>query len=162
MEFAKGNIEGIVLQKLSKNIDERGYLVETMRTDTLPADIVPAMSYVSFTEPGVGRGPHEHQEQTDVFSFIGPGNFKIYLWDNRAQSPTYCNRQVIFGGEDNPITLVVPPGVVHAYKNISHSISGMVLNYPDKLYAGKDKKQKVDEIRHENQQDNFYKEFISL
>jgi len=36
----------------------------------------------------------------------------------------------------------------------------MVLNYPDKLYRGWEKKKKVDEIRHEDKKDIFYLHFI--
>ena len=131
MEFQTGKIEGVEVIKLVKNVDERGFLIETFRSDTLPAGMLPAMSYVSYTEPGIGRGPHEHEKQADIFSFIGPANFKVYLWDNRKTAPTFGKKQVVFGGADNPVTVVVPPGVVHGYKNISKTLSGMVLNYPD-------------------------------
>ena len=55
---------------------------------------------------------------------------------------------------------IVPPGVVHGYQNISTSIDGMVLNYPDKLYRGWKKKEEVDEVRHEDKEDEFYLDFI--
>ena len=118
------------------------------------------MSYVSCTKPGISRGPHEHMEQTDVFTFIGPGDFEVHLWDNRTESPTYMNKMVVIAGEQNNITVVVPPRIVHGYENISDR-DAMVLNYPDKLFKGQDKKEKVDEIRHEDQEDEFYEDFIN-
>jgi dTDP-4-dehydrorhamnose 3,5-epimerase len=160
--FQKGIIEGVIIQRLVKNIDERGFLIETFREDTIPGNVKPVMSYVSYTEPGISRGPHEHARQTDIFSFIGPANFKVYLWDNRKGSGTFGNRQIIFCGADNPVTIIVPPGIVHGYKNISRLEKGMVLNYPDSLYAGKDKKEKVDEIRNENEKDEFFTDFTEL
>ncbi|HHD82476.1 MAG TPA: dTDP-4-dehydrorhamnose 3,5-epimerase [Bacteroidetes bacterium] len=160
MSFNKGDIDGVIVKNLKKHVDERGFLIETFRIDELPEELHPEMSYVSYTEPGISRGPHEHEHQTDIFAFIGPGNFKIQLWDNRDDSKTYCNSIILYGGEDNPITLVVPPGVVHAYKNISKTVRGMVLNFPDKLYAGWYKKEPVDEIRHEDKGDEFYEDFI--
>jgi len=36
MNFKKGDIEGVIIKKLTKYADERGYLVETFREDTLP------------------------------------------------------------------------------------------------------------------------------
>ncbi|HHV83194.1 MAG TPA: dTDP-4-dehydrorhamnose 3,5-epimerase, partial [Tepidanaerobacter syntrophicus] len=54
-------------------------------------------------------------------------------------------------GEDNPLTVVVPPGVVHGYKNVSKTTRGMVLNYPDKLFMGWGGKEEVDEIRYEDE-----------
>ena len=89
MEFKKGEIEGVVIEKLIKFSDERGFLLETFRTDNLPDDLRPVMSYVSYTKPGITRGPHEHLKQTDIFCFIGPGNFKIKLWDNRKESRSF-------------------------------------------------------------------------
>jgi len=160
MEFKKGEIEGVVIEKLIRISDERGFLVETFRKDNLPDDLQPVMSYVSYTRPGVARGPHEHLKQTDIFCFIGPGNFRIKLWDNREESKTYRYCMEIVGGEDNHIRVIVPPGVVHGYKNISKEADGMVLNYPDKLYGGWDRKEEVDEIRHEDKEDEFYLDFI--
>jgi len=160
VEFKNSKIDGVVIINLKKYVDERGFLIETFRIDELPEELRPEMSYISYTEPEISRGPHEHDNQTDIFAFIGPGNFKVYLWDNRKNSKTYLNRMIIFGGEDNPISVVVPPGVVHGYKNISKTIRGMVLNFPDKLYAGWNKKEPVDEIRHEDKGDEFYEDFI--
>ena len=161
MKFKNGGIEGVIIKKLIRFSDERGYLVETFRIDNLPSKLRPVMSYVSYTRPGIARGPHEHMEQTDIFCFIGPGNFRIKLWDNRRESRTYGYCMGIIGGEDNPIRVIVPPGVVHGYKNISQEVDGMVLNYPDKLYRGWDKKkEEVDEIRHEDKEDEFYLDFI--
>jgi len=160
MEFKKGEIKGVVIEELIKFSDERGFLVETFRKDSLPDNLQPVMSYVSYTKPGIARGPHEHKKQTDIFCFMGPGNFRIKLWDNRKESKTYRCCIEMLGGEDNPIRVIVPPGVVHGYKNISQEEDGMVLNYPDKLYRGWDKKEEVDEIRHEDKEDEFYLDFI--
>ena len=160
INFKKGDIKGVIIEKLNKFYDERGFLTETFRIDNLPKEIKPMMSYISYTKPGVARGPHEHEEQTDIFCFMGPGNFKVKLWDNRKESDDYRNCLEVIGGEDNPIRVIVPPGVVHGYKNISKEIDGMVLNYPDKLYRGWDKKEEVDEIRHEDKEDEFYLDFV--
>lgn len=150
VNWEKGQIEGVIIKKLVKFVDERGFLTETFRIDELPENLRPEMSYVSYTEPEISRGPHEHQFQTDIFSFIGPGNFLIKVWDNRKESPTYGRFMKFFGGIDNPLTVIIPPGVVHGYKNISKLERGMVLNYPDKLFMGCDKKEAIDEIRHED------------
>ena len=107
------------------------------------------MSYVSLTRPGVARGPHEHRDQADYFAFIGPSTFRVYLWDNREGSPTADRHLTLELGADNPGLLIVPPGVVHAYRNVGEQ-DGLVLNYPNRLFAGRDKREPVDEIRHED------------
>lgn len=161
MNFKEGEIEGVIIKKLEQYADKRGCLVETFRRDELPDNLLPEMSYLSYTKPGIGRGPHEHNRQTDIFCFAGPGNFRIKLWDNRKNSITYSNYMELFGGKDNMITVIVPPGVVHGYENISDE-DGLVLNFPDRLYRGKGKKGDVDEIRHEDEEDEFYLDFIKL
>ena len=159
MIFKEGEIEGVIVKNLEKHIDNRGYLIETYRMDQLPNNLQPKMSYISCTKPGIRRGPHEHKKQTDIFCFIGPGTFRIKLWDNRRDSSTFRNFMEMKGGEDNLITVVVPPGVVHGYENISEK-EGMVLNFPDKLYRGWGKKEEVDEIRHEDNEDIFFMDFV--
>jgi dTDP-4-dehydrorhamnose 3,5-epimerase len=152
-EYVKGRIHDVVTRPLGKFLDERGWLSELFRSDELPQGFLPAMTYISMTVPGVARGPHEHVEQTDYFCFIGPANFKVYLWDARKDSPSYGVKQVICCGADAPLSVIVPPGVVHAYRNIS-TCNGIVFNAPDRLYAGSCRKEKVDEIRHEDAVDS--------
>ncbi|MGA9117257.1 MAG: dTDP-4-dehydrorhamnose 3,5-epimerase family protein [Bacteroidota bacterium] len=147
--FKKGTIQGVLVRPLPKYLDDRGWLTEVFRSDELEERFLPAMGYISVTEPGIARGPHEHVEQADHFCFLGPSNFKVYLWDNRKDSSTYLTRQVIYAGEDAPRAVIIPPGVVHAYRNIGGR-PGMVVNNPNRLYGGKGKKEPVDEVRHED------------
>ncbi|MBN1899486.1 MAG: dTDP-4-dehydrorhamnose 3,5-epimerase family protein [Spirochaetes bacterium] len=153
MQFKKGEIDGVLVKPLKKNVDERGFLIETFRIDEFADNIKPVMSYVSFTRPGIARGPHEHVHQTDIFSFIGPGTFLVKLWDNRKNSKTFGHLMEIKTGHENACTIIIPPGVIHGYKNISKE-DGMVLNFPDKLYRGPGKNEEVDEIRHEDKKDS--------
>lgn len=153
--FKDGKIEGVIVKELKKFADERGWLSELFREDEIEEEYMPVMSYISMTQAGVTRGPHEHVEQADLFAFIGPSNFKIYLWDNRKNSPTYNVKQVFLAGQDSPCSVLIPKGVVHAYKNVG-TVSGMVLNFPNRLFAGKGKKSPVDEIRHEQDPTTIY------
>lgn len=148
LTFTRGKIHDVTVRPLAKFLDERGWLSEMFRSDDLDPAIMPVMAYLSMTQPGVARGPHEHVDQTDYFCFMGPSNFKVYLWDSRPDSPTCGVKQVIYAGVDSPQAVVVPPGVIHAYRNIGQD-NGIVFNAPNRLYAGQDKKEPVDEIRHE-------------
>ena len=147
--FHQGPIDGLAVKPLERLEDARGWLIELYRRDELPAAVQPAMAYVSQTLPGVARGPHEHREQTDCFAFVGPGDFKLYLWDTRSDSPTSGNRQTLLVGESKRQLVLVPPGVVHAYKNVSQ-VAGLVFSAPNRLYRGEGRKEPVDEIRHED------------
>jgi dTDP-4-dehydrorhamnose 3,5-epimerase len=137
-------MEGLEIRELTLFEDGRGWLTEIQRDDE--SGLSPVMSYLSLTKPGLVRGPHEHVEQTDYFCFIG--SFRLYLWDNRKGSPTYRQYKVL-DTSGVPTVAVVPPGIVHAYKNIANE-DGLVINMPDRLYRGKGKKEPVDEIRYEN------------
>jgi dTDP-4-dehydrorhamnose 3,5-epimerase len=150
--YREGNIDGVLIRALRSHEDSRGWLVEIFRHDELDSANRPVMAYVSQTLPGIARGPHEHRDQSDCFAFIGPGDFKLYLWDARQDSPTCGNRQTIVVGESNRQLVVIPPGVVHAYRNISHE-PGLVFNCPNRLYAGPGRKEPVDEIRYEDEPD---------
>ncbi|MDP3260826.1 MAG: dTDP-4-dehydrorhamnose 3,5-epimerase family protein [Thermodesulfovibrionales bacterium] len=167
--FKTGDIEGVFVKKMETYADNRGWLGELFRKDDPTLTLIhgnfrtqadspertkfyPAMSYISITNPDVVRGPHEHREQTDYFCFLG--KFKLYLWDNRKDSPTHKNKK-IFENADRLI-VVVPPGVVHAYKNTGEK-DAIVLNFPDRLYGGWNKEEKVDEIRYEDDAESPFK-----
>jgi dTDP-4-dehydrorhamnose 3,5-epimerase len=151
--FNETEIRGVWLAEAKRYNDDRGWLVETWREDWLETPglkpATPVMSYVSLTRPGIARGPHEHRDQTDWFCFLGPSTFKVFLWDNREGSPSSGKHLTFLLGEDNPGLLLVPPGVVHAYQNVGPR-DGLVLNLPNRLFAGRDKREPVDEIRHED------------
>ncbi len=154
--FIEGEIHGVVVKELVKHIDQRGWLSELFRLDELDEQYAPQMAYISMSHPGVARGPHEHKDQADLFCFLGPSIFKIYLWDNRKGSKTFNHKMVFSAGEDAPKSVLIPAGVVHAYQNIGKTL-GMVLNFPNRLFAGWGRKESVDEIRHESDPNTIFK-----
>ena len=145
-------MKGVVIKELSSFTDARGYLTELFRADELIPEQWPAMGYLSVTHPGVSRGPHEHVDQTDLFIFLN-GKYELRLWENRPDEP--YEEFIASGiGEKNPRMVIVPPGVVHGYKNIGDT-DAYVLNFPNRLYAGVKKAEPVDEIRHEEMDSKF-------
>lgn len=149
LRFTNGEIDGVLIRSLKFYHDPRGWLVELFRQDELVKESWPVMTYVSQTLPGVTRGPHEHVSQTDGFAFVGPSDFKLYLWDIRTVSATFGRAMSLIVGVSKPTAVWIPPGVVHAYRNIG-DVPGLVFNGPNRLYAGWDKQEAVDEIRHED------------
>ncbi len=154
--FKRGQIRDVVIKDVRKFVDERGWLAELFRHDELEGEYYPAMGYISATEPGVQRGPHEHVEQADLFVFLGPANFKMRLWDNRPDSETYNHVMTLYVGADNPKSVLVPKGIVHAYRNVG-STAGIVINCPNRLYMGAGKREEIDEIRHEDDPATIYR-----
>ena len=154
--FRDCEIKGVVVNRLTKSFDSRGWLAELFRQDGVAEEFFPAMAYISATNPGVTRGPHEHVAQADFFCFLGPSNFKLRLWDNREGSETFRCMATLVVGADNPASVLIPAGVVHGYKNIGE-VDGIVINCPNRLYRGHDRKEEVDEIRHESDVNTIFR-----
>ena len=147
----ESSIDGVIVRPLRRFSDHRGWLTELFRDDELPAGFEPVMGYISVTHPGVARGPHEHREQSDGFCFVD-GAYEVLLWENREGKPRRHER--FCAGSDEPVFVVVPPGVVHAYRNVG-SRDAFVLNFANQLFAGRGRKEPVDEIRHEEIDSEF-------
>jgi dTDP-4-dehydrorhamnose 3,5-epimerase len=62
----------------------------------------------------------------------------------------------LYAGEDAPVAVIVPKGVVHAYRNVG-SVAGIVINCPNRLYLGEGRREPVDEIRHEDDPDTIFR-----
>jgi dTDP-4-dehydrorhamnose 3,5-epimerase len=154
--FRSGVIRDVVVHDLRKFNDQRGWLIELFRHDELAAELFPTMAYISSTNPGMTRGPHEHVNQTDLFCFLGPSNFKLFMWDNRPDSETFRNMMTLIAGADDPKAVRVPPGVVHAYQNVG-GVDGIVINCPNRLYRGEGRHEPVDEIRYEDDPDTIFR-----
>ena len=152
IDWQEGSIEGCTVSALDKYVDERGWLAEFFRHDELAPPLHPAMGYVSLSHPGMARGPHEHREQTDRFVFA-TGRFQLYLWDAREDAATRGHRQTHEVGAEHPVVAVIPPGVVHAYRNVGDA-DAVIVNCPNRLYAGQNKEEPVDEIRHEDRENS--------
>lgn len=147
-------IEGVIIKKIERFEDARGWLAEIYRSDE--TDYRPSMSYISLTNPGSVRGPHEHAMQSDCFIFVGPGIFEVHLWDRRETSATKDEYQKIIAGEGSPTMIIVPPGIVHGYKCISAE-PALSINLPDRLFRGEGKNEESDEIRWEADPASPYK-----
>jgi dTDP-4-dehydrorhamnose 3,5-epimerase len=154
--FQPGEIKDIIVRDLRKFDDRRGWLIELFRHDELAAEFHPTMAYISSTLPGAARGPHEHLDQADLFCFLGPSNFKLSMWDNRSDSPTFRMVMTLVVGADDPKVVIIPKGVVHAYQNIG-DVEGIVINCPNRLYMGENRHEPVDEVRHEDDPDTIFR-----
>ncbi len=124
-------IEGVLVRGLRKNADERGYLMEILRSDWEGFEKF-GQSYVSLNYPGVVRAWHYHKRQTDYFVCLS-GMIKVPLFDGRTASKTYRQINEFVMGEDNPILVKIPPGVYHGYKTLGVKPS-LLINFPTELY----------------------------
>ena len=133
-------IDGVQTKLMRVMPDERGFLMEILRSDD-PLFKNFGQLYLTAAYPGVVKGWHYHERQTDFFVCI-QGMMKLVLYDNREDSPTKGQVNQLFLGELNRQLVVIPPGIWHGFKCISDEIA-LVVNAPDKVYDYLD----PDEIR---------------
>ena len=124
-------IDGVVIKHLKSNPDERGCLTEILRADDEIYEKF-GQIYYSVNYPGVIRAWHYHKKQKDNWAVV-KGMVKAVMYDGREDSPTYGEVQEVFLGEQRPLLLKIPIGVMHGYKTIGTEPS-ILLNLPTEPY----------------------------
>ena len=124
-------IEGVQIKRLTPHADERGYLMELLRSDD---EIFTTFGqcYVSLNYPGVIRAWHYHKRQDDYFVVV-KGMVKVGLYDMREDSPTHGEVSELYLGDNNNIVLKIPAGVAHGYKTVGVEPS-LLVNFPTEVY----------------------------
>ncbi len=129
-------IEGVKTKSLRVIPDERGWLMEILRSDEHDLFSTFGQVYVSATYPGVVKAWHYHKEQVDNFACVN-GMVKLVLVDTRPKSPTEGTVNEFFIGDQNPTLVQVPCLVYHGWKCISIGPS-LVVNVPSTPYRHAD------------------------
>ena len=118
-------IDGVSVKRLKVIPDERGRLMEIVRSDD--EDFTKfGQVYMTTCLPGVVKGWHYHKIQTDYMAVVS-GMMKIVLYDGRSDSTTHGRIEEYFAGEHNPIRLTIPPGVLHGFTCVG-TREGIVIN----------------------------------
>jgi dTDP-4-dehydrorhamnose 3,5-epimerase len=109
-----GKIHDVVVKKLVTHSDDRGYFREVLRDDDhLLRNF--GQTSVTKTYPGVIKAFHWHEDQDDIW-YVADGMARVVLYDRRPESPTYKQTQVIYAGEDNPVSILIPTRLAHGYQ----------------------------------------------
>jgi dTDP-4-dehydrorhamnose 3,5-epimerase len=124
-------IQGVRQKKLKIIPDERGRLMELLRSDE-DLFIQFGQVYMTTAYPGVVKGWHYHKKQIDNFIVI-KGMVKLVLYDNRDDSPTKGEINEFFIGEHNPLLIQIPPLVLHGFKCMSQK-EAICINCPTEAY----------------------------
>lgn len=125
-------IAGVKVKPLRLVPDERGWLMEILRSDDSAVFTKFGQVYVSATYPGVVKAWHFHRRQVDNFACVA-GMVKLVLVDTRDDSPTQGAVNEFFVGTQNPQLIQVPNLVYHGWKCISTEPS-LVVNVPTEPY----------------------------
>ena len=124
-------IEDVVVERLRVVPDERGQLVEVIRSDAAYFEKF-GQAYVTTTYPGVIKAWHLHRAQDDNVACVR-GMIKLVLYDSREASSTRGEVMEVFMGEHNPVLVHIPREVYHGWKCTSEHEAYMV-NVPTELY----------------------------
>jgi len=124
-------IDGVKTRKLKVIPDERGRLMEILRSDDELFDKF-GQVYMTTAYPGVTKAWHYHKKQYDNMCVI-KGMMKVVLYDSREGSPTFNEVNEFFAGEHNPILIQIPPMVYHGFKCISEN-EAIAINCPTEVY----------------------------
>jgi len=126
-----GKIDGVAIKQLRVIPDERGRLMEMLRSDDEVFEKF-GQSYVTTTYPGVVKAWHMHKKQNDNVVCVR-GMIKLALFDGREGSSTKGEVMEIFLGEHRPILVHIPREVYHGWKCVSE-YEAYVVNTPTELY----------------------------
>lgn len=115
--------------------DDRGYFLEVARIGQgAVGGFVPETTQISaaLSLPGTIKAFHIHRFQTDYWS-PASGMFQVALVDLRPDSPAFGRRNTLYVGSLRPWRILIPPGVAHGYKVISHE-SAMLVYVTNQTY----------------------------
>ena len=124
-------IDGVKIKNLKMIPDERGTLMEILRSDDELFEKF-GQVYVTTVYPGVVKAWHGHKLQTDFFTVVS-GMIKMVLCDLRENSSTNGEIYEMFIGQDNPSLIRIPPGVFHGIKGVGTE-RAIALNIPTEPY----------------------------
>lgn len=124
-------IEGVRVRELRLIPDERGYLMEMLRSDWPEFDRF-GQCYVTACYPGVVKAWHYHRKQWDHFVCVH-GMAKVVLFDARKDSPTQGTINEFHMGNLNPILVKIPPFVYHGF-TAEGDETALIVNFPTELY----------------------------
>ena len=124
-------IEGVKTKKLRVIPDERGRLMEILRADD-DLFLKFGQVYMTTTFPGVVKGWHKHEKQTDHIACVA-GMLKLVLYDGRKGSPTHKEISQFYIGVHNPMLVQVPAGIYHGWMCVSEE-EAIVVNIPNEMF----------------------------
>ena len=131
--------------KLQRHEDARGYLEEVFKPYMLPREHRDfGQCFLTTAKPGVVKGNHWHKFKYELFYMV-KGEAIVYFKDLETQEV-----QEVLLSDKHPQVLVIPPGPLHAIKNIGNSEFYLMI-YTDK------KSLEVDT----DDADTFYQAWIS-
>jgi dTDP-4-dehydrorhamnose 3,5-epimerase len=110
-------IDGVIITPLRRIADGRGEVITMLRSDE-PHFISFGEIYFSTVYSGSVKGWHMHQKMNLNYA-VPYGAIKFVLYDDRPESATQGEIQVIDLGLENHLLVTVPPMVWNGFQGVS-------------------------------------------
>jgi dTDP-4-dehydrorhamnose 3,5-epimerase len=118
-------IKGVSVKKLKIIPDDRGRLMEILRSDDKIFKKF-GQVYMTTAYPGVVKAWHWHALQEDNFTCV-QGKMRLAIYDARKNSPTHGEINDFIIGPDDPMLVTIPRMVYHGFKCVS-DFEAIVIN----------------------------------
>jgi len=99
----------IKLSKLDKKVDDRGFVVEILRSEQVNAAF--GQIFISTVKPGKVKGNHYHKRKREWYSVVS-GKVTVHFVDVKTGE----KKKVVLDSK-NPALLTINPGISHAITN---------------------------------------------
>ncbi|MFQ5683615.1 MAG: dTDP-4-dehydrorhamnose 3,5-epimerase family protein [Candidatus Binatia bacterium] len=107
-------IAGAKTKALKVFADERGRVMEILTCDD-DLFVQFGQLYMTTAYPGMVKAWRAHRIRVDNFAVVR-GRIKLVLYDSRENSTTYGQVDEFYLGEENPLLVQVPAGVLHGFQ----------------------------------------------
>lgn len=124
-------IQDVVVKRLKPIADERGFLMEILRSDDSIFDRF-GQCYVTMVHPRIVKGWHYHKKQCDHFCCL-QGTAKVVLYDGREKSKTHGEVNEFILSLETPLLVKIPPYVFHGFTAVGEE-PALILNLPTERY----------------------------
>lgn len=121
-------IDGVDIHPLRQFADPKGKVMHMIRCDS-PHFRRFGEIYFSQVNPGAVKAWKRHKEMTQNFA-VPVGRIRLVLFDDRPQSPTCGQLEVMEIGEGNYVLVVIPPSLWYGFSGVS-SDPAIVANCSD-------------------------------
>ena len=138
MSKQQTKIHGLEIIPLQVNFDDRGYLFEIIHSYDMSK--FGQVYVVGDPVRGTIRAFHRHEILWDYFCII-KGSAKFIFVDDRKDSKTHKEQEIVILSEKVPKMIIVPPGVYHGWMSLEDNT--IMVSIGSEVYD----KGKPDEIR---------------
>jgi UDP-2-acetamido-2,6-beta-L-arabino-hexul-4-ose reductase len=130
-------MKGVEIKRLEVKKDERGWLVEILRSEALKRGDRFGQFLITTAYPGYIKGNHYHTRKFEWYCVIR-GEGRLVLQDN-----TTGEKEDVFLTEEELSLVMIPPGITHAIENTGKNILSVLIY--------------IDEPFNESDPDTFFK-----